>query len=62
MKAYLIVTGTLFGLLAALHVWRMVVEWNGMQTEFWIVASGTVVAGVLSIWAWQLLSKLQRNQ
>ena len=62
MKAYLILTGILFGALVPLHVWRMIVEWNGFRTEFWIVAGGTIFAGVLSIWAWQLLSKLKRNQ
>jgi hypothetical protein len=57
VRAYLILTGTLFGLLAALHVWRMIAEWNGLRAEFWIVAGGSVLAGVLSIWAWRLLAK-----
>jgi hypothetical protein len=40
----------------------MIAEWNDLRTEFWIMAGGTMLAGVLSIWAWQLLSNLQRNQ
>jgi hypothetical protein len=62
VKAYVILTGTLFGLLAVLHVWRLIAEWNDLRAEFWIVAGGSVFAGALSIWALQLIFKLPRNQ
>ena len=54
MKAYLITTGTVFALLAALHAWRMVVEWPHLATDplFLLI---TLVAAGLSIWAWRLL-------
>jgi hypothetical protein len=58
MKTYLATTGTLFGLLAVLHFWRTVAEWNSFATKTWdLAAIGTigVVAGALSIWACRLL-------
>ena len=61
MKAYLVTTGTLFGLLAVLHIWRAIAEWHhpahaaGFILEMAIVI---VLPGVLSCWAWRLLRKL----
>jgi hypothetical protein len=55
MKAYLVITGTIFGLLAVLHVWRMVAEWNGLVAQTWYLASvglvGIVLPTFLAIWA-----------
>jgi multisubunit Na+/H+ antiporter MnhG subunit len=58
LKAYLVTTGTLFGLLAVLHLWRVVEMWHRLATDPWFVlgATGiTVVAGALCLWAWRLL-------
>jgi hypothetical protein len=57
MKAYLITTGSLFGLLAAVHVWRIIGEWPRLMTdtgEILEAAIGVVALG-LSLWAWRLL-------
>jgi len=58
MKAYLITTGTVFGLMATLHVLRSIAEWRLLQTDPWhffgMAALGLVAAG-LSAWAWRLL-------
>jgi hypothetical protein len=62
MKAYLIVTGTLFGLVSLLHIWRIIAEWHGFRTELWAWAGGSVLTGILSIWAWQLLFQIKQNQ
>jgi len=54
MKAYLVTTGTLFGLLAVLHIWRAIAEWHhpahaaGFILEMAVVV---VLPGVLSWWA-----------
>ena len=54
MKAYVITTGAVFGLLALAHVWRVIVEGPRMATDpFFIII--TVVAAALSLWAWRLL-------
>jgi hypothetical protein len=60
MKVYLATTTILFGLLSALHLWRVFAERNVLVREPWHLASiGAigVVAGALSIWACRLLIK-----
>jgi hypothetical protein len=59
MKAYLAVTGIIFGVLAALHLWRMIAEWRGV--ELWVGAGLTVLPTALSIWAWTLFINLNRR-
>lgn len=58
MKAYLIITGVLFGLMAVLHLVRGIAEWHLLATNpgyfLGMAALGLVAAG-LSVWAWRLL-------
>jgi hypothetical protein len=54
MKAYLITTGSLFGLLAVLHVWRIIEEGPHLATNPWWVLI-TIAAAALAVWAWRLL-------
>lgn len=56
MKAYLVTTGTLFALIAVLHIWRIIAEWNGFDVGFWFVAGVGALALGLSIWAWTLFA------
>jgi hypothetical protein len=51
----------LFAVLEVLHVWRLVVEWPGIRTEFWIVACGSILSAVLALWALKLLLALKRT-
>lgn len=53
MKAYVMVTGTVFGLLALVHVWRFVEEGRGVVDPFFVIV--TALAAVLSIWAARLV-------
>ncbi len=53
MKAYLITTGTLFTLLAVVHVWRMLAEPH-LGTDPWYLLL-TLVAAALGVWAWRLV-------
>ena len=58
MKAYLVTTGALFGLLALAHVLRTVGEWTRLRTDPWFLLEGPgigLVAAALSFWAWRLL-------
>lgn len=64
MKAYLAVTGTIFAVLAILHLWRTIAEWNLFATDPWFVsgvAAIGVVAALLSLWAWKLLPSAARH-
>ena len=45
MKAYLFTTGTVFGLLTAVHIWRMAVEPSSRNP--WLIAHHTAVDRVL---------------
>jgi hypothetical protein len=61
MKAYLVTTGILFGLLAALHVWRGIAEWPRVTADAGFLLEIVVtiaLPAVLCWWAWRLLRKL----
>jgi hypothetical protein len=61
MKKYLITTGTLFGLLALVHVWKAIAEWPSQGVSLGFLVEMTIVVvlpGALSWWAWRLLRKL----
>lgn len=54
MKAYLITSGTLFGLIMLLHIRRVVEEGPWLATEPSFVLA-TVVTVIMSVWAFCLL-------
>jgi hypothetical protein len=60
MKAYVITTGSAFGLLVLVHIWRIAEEGAHVVTDPWFSLS-TVAAAALSIWAWRLLRLLPRS-
>jgi hypothetical protein len=58
MKAYLITTGILFGLLGLAHFARTVLEWERLTTDRGFLLEGPgigLVGAGLSVWAWRLL-------
>jgi hypothetical protein len=61
MKAYLITTGTVFGLLALAHVWRVIGESRSLGVDPWFVAI-TVISAAMSVWAFRLLKTSTRGQ
>src|SRR3954466_5475465 len=64
MKAYLITTGTLFGILALAHIARTVAESRRLTTDAGFLLEGPgigIVAGALSVWAWRLLRRSARS-
>lgn len=54
MKAYVMTTGTLFGLLTVAHLLRIIQEGRHLATDPLFILS-TVAAGSLGVWAWRLL-------
>jgi len=59
MKAYLITTGTVFGLITVAHIWRILEEgWHLAKDPVYLLL--TIAAAGLSGWAWRLLSRLSR--
>ena len=60
MKAYLVTTGTVFGLITVAHVFRIMVEGLHLAREpLYIVL--TLAAAGLSLWAWRLLWRSTRT-
>ena len=59
MKAYLITTGTLFGLVALAHLWRVIGESRSLGLDPWFVLM-TVIAAAMSVWAFRLLRTSSR--
>ncbi len=54
MRAYVLTTGIVFGLLTLAHLWRIAAEGLHLLTSpLWVGI--TVGAGALSVWAWRLL-------
>ena len=56
--------GTLFALIALIHIWRLVGGFDVIIGNQHIPASvsvvGAIIAGALSLWMWKLSSKAQR--
>jgi hypothetical protein len=59
MRAYLITTGTVFGLIVLAHIWRVFAEGLRLATDPVFILL-TVAAGALSFWAWWLLNRSER--
>jgi hypothetical protein len=58
MKAYVVTTGTVFGLVTIVHLWRMIEE-RQMATAPWYILI-TLTTGALCVWAWRLARRLDR--
>ena len=59
MRAYILTTGVLFGIVTLAHVWRMIEE-RPMATEPWYILI-TVATGALCLWAWRVLRRTGRS-
>jgi len=63
MKSYLITTGTIFGLIAFMHLLKAIGDREQLASnpvEFFSMAALGVVAAGLSVWAWRLLRSQPR--
>jgi hypothetical protein len=64
VKAYLITTGLLFGLLASVHLVLTVAERSRLADDPGFVVQGPgigLLAATLSLWAWRLLWRATRS-
>ena len=59
MKAYIITTGVIFGLITVAHIMRFVMEGSRLATEPVFILL-TLLSAALCVWAWQLLRRLSR--
>jgi hypothetical protein len=56
MRAYLVTTATLFGLIAVLHAWRVFEERSSLARDPWFLII-TVIAAALAGWGVSLLRR-----
>ena len=64
MRAYLVTTGTLFGLIAVAHLARTITESQRLASDarFYLEGPGLgLVAAALSLWAWRLLRRAPKS-
>ena len=54
MKAYVMTTGAVFGLITLAHLLRMIAEGPHLVADPWFVLL-TIAAASLCVWAWRLL-------
>jgi hypothetical protein len=54
MRAYVMTTGVLFGLITLAHVWRVIEEGRGLVSDPSFILL-TLAAAALCLWAWRLL-------
>ncbi len=60
-KPYLAISGSIFGVIAILHLIRLVYQWPAQIGAFavplWVSWLGLVLASALCVWAYRLASK-----
>ena len=60
MKAYIMTTGAVFGLIVVAHIWRVAEEGLALAKDpLYIVL--TLAAAGLCFWAWRLLRLMPRS-
>jgi hypothetical protein len=60
MKAYIMTTGAVFGMLVVAHIWRIIEEGAALAKDPWYIAI-TIAAAALCLWAWRLLRLIPRS-
>jgi hypothetical protein len=58
MKNYVLLTGVIFGLITAVHIWRFFAE-PAMARTPWFIAL-TLVTAALSVWSFRLAKRPSR--
>jgi hypothetical protein len=59
VKAYVMTTSAIFGLLAVVHIWRAIEEGPGLAKDPWFLLI-SVTAAILCFWAWRVLKLISR--
>ena len=59
MRAYVVTTSTIFGLLTLVHIWRAIVEGVHLGTDPWYILI-TLASAALCVWGLRLLRRSSR--
>ena len=61
MRAYLLISGVIFGVVAIFHGLRLFLDWpaqvGGWAIPLWVSWIGILVAGALCVWAFRLVGQ-----
>jgi len=60
MKAYVLTSGAIFGLITLAHVWRVLEEGQQLAREPWFVLLTLAAAG-MCLWAWRVFRVAARR-
>jgi hypothetical protein len=60
MRAYVMTTGVVFGLITIAHIWRVIVEGPHLAGQPWFILL-TLATAALCIWAVRLLWRAPRS-
>ena len=60
MKAYVMTTGVVFGLITLAHIWRVIEEGMHLAETPWYILI-TLATAALSFWAFRLLWRAPRS-
>jgi hypothetical protein len=60
MKAYVVTTGAIFGMLTVAHLWRMVEEGSHVATNPSFVLI-TALSAAMGVWAWRVFRLTTRT-
>jgi hypothetical protein len=59
MKAYLLITGAIFGMITVAHIWRIAAESRSLATEPWFMGL-TLLSAAMCVWAVRLFRSVTR--
>ncbi len=65
MRAYILITGVIFAIVALVHLLRLLLDWpaqvGGLAVPSWVSWIAFLVAGALAIWAFSLVAGDRRG-
>jgi len=64
MRRYVQITGFVFGVMALVHVVRLILDWPaqvaGWVVPIWVSWAAIVIAGALCLWAFRLVGRARQ--
>ena len=65
MRAYILITGVIFAIVALVHLLRLLLDWPvqvaGLAVPPWVSWIGFLAAGALAVWAFSLVAGDRRG-
>jgi hypothetical protein len=62
MRAYFVITGSIFALLAILQIRQIIIDWSGFDSGLWTLLVTMSFCLALAAWAYRLFTDLARQE